>query len=56
MEKALRCPTKILEAVRQHSPTKAREAMRIHLQLFQRGYTVLFESLRLSKVSTAEAL
>jgi GntR family transcriptional repressor for pyruvate dehydrogenase complex len=43
METALRGHIKILEAIRQHSPAKAREAMRNHLQSFQRGYKVLFE-------------
>jgi GntR family transcriptional repressor for pyruvate dehydrogenase complex len=43
MENALRGHIKILEAIRQHSPAKAREAMRNHLQSFQRGYKVLLE-------------
>jgi GntR family transcriptional repressor for pyruvate dehydrogenase complex len=40
-EQALRQHTRILNAFRQHNPTKAREAMRYHLQSFQRGYAVL---------------
>ncbi len=48
MENALRGHIKILEAVRQHNPTKAREALRIHLQSFQRGYKVIFEQHRLN--------
>ncbi len=48
-ENALRGHIKILEAVRQHSPTKAREALRNHLQSFQRGYKVLFEQRRLNE-------
>jgi len=40
----LRGHIKILEAIRQHSPAKARDAMRSHLQLFQRGYNVLLEN------------
>jgi GntR family transcriptional repressor for pyruvate dehydrogenase complex len=43
IETALRGHMKVLEALRQHSPLKAREAMRNHLQSFQRGYNVLFE-------------
>jgi GntR family transcriptional repressor for pyruvate dehydrogenase complex len=43
MENALRGLTKILRTFRQHNPAKAREAMRSHLQSFQRGYNVLFE-------------
>ncbi len=43
MEQAVIQHTKVLEAIRHHSPTKAREAMRNHLQSFQRGYKVLFE-------------
>jgi GntR family transcriptional repressor for pyruvate dehydrogenase complex len=31
---------KILEAIKQHAPTKARNAMRAHLRFFQRGYLV----------------
>ncbi len=48
-ENALRGHIKILEAVRQHNPTKAREALRNHLQSFQRGYKVLFEQHRLNE-------
>ena len=43
MEQAVAQHTKILEAFRAHSPARAREAMRHHLQSFQRGYSVLFE-------------
>lgn len=43
IETALRGHTKVLEALRQHSPARAREAMRNHLQSFQIGYNVLFE-------------
>ncbi len=43
MEQAVIQHTKVLEAIRSHNPTKAREAMRNHLQSFQRGYKVLFE-------------
>jgi GntR family transcriptional repressor for pyruvate dehydrogenase complex len=42
-EQAVVQHTKILEAIRHHNPTKAREAMRNHLQSFQRGYKVLLE-------------
>ncbi len=49
MENALRGHIKILEAVRQHNPTKAREALRNHLQSFQRGYKVIFEQHRLNE-------
>ena len=35
---------KVFEAVRQHNPVKAREAMRLHLQCVQRGYNVLLEN------------
>jgi GntR family transcriptional repressor for pyruvate dehydrogenase complex len=48
-ENALRGHIKILEAVRQHSPAKAREALRNHLESFQRGYKVLFEQHRLNE-------
>jgi GntR family transcriptional repressor for pyruvate dehydrogenase complex len=34
---------KILEALRQHNPAKAREAMRYHLESFQHAYDVLSE-------------
>jgi GntR family transcriptional repressor for pyruvate dehydrogenase complex len=43
MEQAVHQHAKVLEAVRHRNPTKAREAMRNHLQSFQRGYKVLFE-------------
>jgi GntR family transcriptional repressor for pyruvate dehydrogenase complex len=46
---AVRGHGKILEAIRQHNVVKAREAMRTHLQLFQRGYNVLFENRQLNK-------
>ncbi len=49
LEIALRGHVKILEALKQRNPAKAREAMRIHLQLFQRGYNVLFESQHLKQ-------
>lgn len=49
MENALRGHGRILAAVRQHNVVKAREAMRTHLQLFQRGYNLLFESRQRSK-------
>ena len=42
-ENALRGHSKILEAIRQHNVVKAREAMRTHLQLFQRSYNILLE-------------
>jgi DNA-binding FadR family transcriptional regulator len=32
----------ISEALKQHSPARARKAMRSHLRAFQRGYKVLF--------------
>jgi GntR family transcriptional repressor for pyruvate dehydrogenase complex len=44
MENALRGHIQILESFRQRNPAKAREAMRHHLQTFQRGYNVLFET------------
>jgi len=44
MENALRGHAKILESFRQRNPVKARDAMRHHLQSFQRGYNVLFEA------------
>jgi GntR family transcriptional repressor for pyruvate dehydrogenase complex len=44
MENAVRGHTKILEAIRQRSPLRAREAMRAHLQSFQRGYNVAFDA------------
>jgi DNA-binding FadR family transcriptional regulator len=37
---------KLLEAFRLHNPQKARDAMRHHLQSFQRGYHVIFEELQ----------
>jgi len=43
MEQAAQQHARILEAFRQRSPVKAREAMLSHLQSFQRGYKVLFE-------------
>ena len=43
-ENALRGHIRILKSFRQHNPVKARDAMRHHLQSFQRGYNVLFES------------
>jgi GntR family transcriptional regulator, transcriptional repressor for pyruvate dehydrogenase complex len=43
MENAMRGHIKVLEALRQRNPAKAREAMLHHLQSFQRGYNVLFE-------------
>ena len=49
MENALRGLVKILETFRQHNPVKAREAMQSHLQSFQRGYKVLFETSSLKK-------
>jgi DNA-binding FadR family transcriptional regulator len=42
---ALRGLVKILATFRQRNPVKAREAMRSHLQSFERGYKVLFEAL-----------
>ena len=44
MENALAGHVKVFETLRQHNPVKARKAMRTHLQLFQRGYYVLFEN------------
>jgi GntR family transcriptional repressor for pyruvate dehydrogenase complex len=46
---ALHGHIKILEAVRQRNPTKAREALRNHLQSFQRGYNVFFGQHRLNE-------
>jgi len=43
MEQAVAQHSRLLDALRQHNPLKAREAMRNHLQSFQRGYKVLFE-------------
>jgi GntR family transcriptional repressor for pyruvate dehydrogenase complex len=42
MTLAARQHAKILETLRAHNPNKAREAMRNHLQSFQRGYKVIF--------------
>jgi GntR family transcriptional repressor for pyruvate dehydrogenase complex len=50
MENALRGLVKILETFRQRDPVKAREAMQSHLQSFQRGYKVLFETSSLKKL------
>lgn len=44
MEQAVLQHSRILEAFKLHNPAKARDAMRIHLQSFQRGYHVLFEN------------
>jgi GntR family transcriptional repressor for pyruvate dehydrogenase complex len=44
MEMAADQHSKILEALRQHNPSKAQAEMRHHLQSFQRGYKVLFEA------------
>jgi len=44
MEQAAAQHARVLEALRLHSPVKAYEAMRQHLQSFQRGYKVLFAS------------
>jgi GntR family transcriptional repressor for pyruvate dehydrogenase complex len=49
MEQAVVQHTKVLEAMRHHNPVKARDAMRSHLQSFQRGYKVLFEQQRLNQ-------
>jgi GntR family transcriptional repressor for pyruvate dehydrogenase complex len=46
MEQAIAQHGKVLEAFRQRSPQKAREAMHHHLQSFQRGYRVIFEELQ----------
>ena len=43
MEQAAKQHAKILEALRSGSPAKAREAVRLHLTSFQRGYKVLLE-------------
>jgi GntR family transcriptional regulator, transcriptional repressor for pyruvate dehydrogenase complex len=43
MNNAMPGHIKILEALRQRNPVKAREAMRKHLRSFQRGYNVIFE-------------
>jgi len=42
MEQAVAQHARVLDALRLRSPQKAREAMRQHLQSFQRGYKVLF--------------
>jgi GntR family transcriptional regulator, transcriptional repressor for pyruvate dehydrogenase complex len=42
-EQAVKQHAKILEAFRSGSPAKAREAVRLHLASFQRGYKVLLE-------------
>jgi len=41
IEQAVVQHIKVLEALRQRNPAKARDAMRSHLQSFQRGYMVL---------------
>jgi DNA-binding FadR family transcriptional regulator len=43
MEQAMHQHMKVLDAIRHRNPVRAREAMRSHLQSFQRGYKVLFE-------------
>jgi GntR family transcriptional repressor for pyruvate dehydrogenase complex len=48
-ENALHGHIKILEAVRQHNPAKAREALRDHLKSCERGYKVVFEQHRLNQ-------
>lgn len=50
---ALRGLIKILETFRQRNRMKAREAMRQHLQSFQRGYNVLFEASKAMSKETA---
>jgi GntR family transcriptional repressor for pyruvate dehydrogenase complex len=45
MAQAVSQHVKVLEALRQHNPSKASEAMRTHLQSFQRGYKVIFQEL-----------
>lgn len=53
MEQAVGQHAKVLEALRQRNPAKAREAMRHHLQSFQRGYKVIFqEERRLESLKT----
>jgi GntR family transcriptional repressor for pyruvate dehydrogenase complex len=42
-QQAVKQHSKILEAVRSGSPAKAREAVRLHLASFQRGYQVLLD-------------
>ena len=44
MGNALRDHIKILATFQERNPSKAREAMRHHLQSFQRGYKVIFET------------
>jgi GntR family transcriptional repressor for pyruvate dehydrogenase complex len=44
MELAYKQHRQVVEALKQHNPVKAREAMRSHLRAFQRGYKVLFQS------------
>lgn len=44
MEQAVVQHIRVLEALRQHNPTKARNEMRTHLQSFQRGYLVLLDN------------
>jgi DNA-binding FadR family transcriptional regulator len=48
MQQAVQQHSKILEAFRSGSPAKAREAVRLHLASFQRGYKVLQEESRRS--------
>jgi DNA-binding FadR family transcriptional regulator len=51
-EQAVSHHAKILNALRQHNRAKAREAMRHHLESFQRGYTVLFDEQQPLKSAT----
>lgn len=44
MELACTHHRQILEAVKQHNPAKASDAMRNHLRAFRRGYKVLFQT------------
>jgi len=53
MEQAVGQHAKVLEALRQRNPAKAREAMRHHLQSFQRGYKVIFEERRLESLKNS---
>jgi DNA-binding FadR family transcriptional regulator len=48
MDQALRQHIKILGAFRTRNSEKARQAMRKHLQSFQRGYNVIFEEHQLN--------
>jgi GntR family transcriptional repressor for pyruvate dehydrogenase complex len=48
MEQAVTQHGRVLEALRAHNPSKARDAMRSHLQSFQRGYRVLLGESALS--------